>query len=255
MPQADPHDGNLRAVHELAQMVHGVLAMRGVSRPVGDEDAVKVVRDFVDGVVVGKAGHARAAGDEAAQNVLLDAAVDHGDVHVAVGGRDMEGGFGADLAHEIDLLGVDEGFVLVCVVLFANRDAREGGALFAEEGDDVPSIDACNGGYAFSRRPLTQALHGGPMAVFLGKIGHHDARGLDVGRLEIAQEAVLVARIGGNAIVANQRLCKDEDLAAIRRVGQRLGVAYEGRGEDRFARNVGFGSKGLAVVDWAILRI
>ena len=131
MAQTDPHNRNLRAAHQLLEVVHSFLAMGRIPGAIGDEDAVEVVRDFVDGVVVGEAGHAGAAGDQAAQDVFFHAAVDDGDVEVAVGGGDVEGGFGADLAHEVDLLGVDEGFVLVGVVFLANRDPREGRALLA----------------------------------------------------------------------------------------------------------------------------
>ena len=57
------------------------------------------------------------------------------------------------------------------------------------------------------------------MAVFCGEVGDDDARGLDVGRLEIAQQAVLVARVGGHAVVADERLREDEDLAPVGGVG------------------------------------
>lgn len=48
--QANTHDGLLVGLHELAQVVHGILAMRGVARSVRNEDTIKVMRDLVDGV-------------------------------------------------------------------------------------------------------------------------------------------------------------------------------------------------------------
>ena len=163
--ETDAHDGDLGRFHQFAEMVDGLLAMSGVARPVGDEDAVEVVGDFVDGVVVRKCRDACAAADKAAENVLFDTTVDDGDVEVAGAGADVEGGFGADLADEIDLFGVDEGFVLVRVVFFADGDAGEGGTLFPEVGYDGAGVDAGDGGDAFAGTPGAEAFDGGPVAV------------------------------------------------------------------------------------------
>ena len=56
-------------------MVDSLLAVGGISWTVGDEDAVKVVGDFVDGIIVRERGHACATADHATEDVLLDTAV------------------------------------------------------------------------------------------------------------------------------------------------------------------------------------
>jgi len=76
VPHADAHDGYLRRLEELAEVVHGSGAVGWVTRAVGDEDTVEVVRDLVDGVVKGEAGDAGTARNETAEDVLLDTAVD-----------------------------------------------------------------------------------------------------------------------------------------------------------------------------------
>lgn len=49
-------------------------------------------------------------------------------------------------------------------------------------------------------------------------------------------------------------MCEDEDLATVRGVAHRLGIAYERGSEDRFARDVGLGTEGFTSEDGAILR-
>ena len=251
---ANAHDGDLGGLEELAQVVDGLCAVGGVAGPVGDEDAVEVVGHLVDGVVVGEAGDAGAAGDEAAEDVLLDAAVDEGDVHVAEGGADVEGGLGGDAADQVDGLRVDEGLVLVRVVLLADGDAGERGSLLAEVGDHLAGVDAGDGGDALASAPLGKRLDGGPVAVLQGVVLDNDTRGLDVGGLEVAEQTVLVTGSGGHTVVANQRLGEDEDLATVGGVGHGLGVSDERGGEDGFTRDVGLGTKRLSGEDGAVLQ-
>ncbi len=187
MAQADAHDGYLRGFHEPLEMVDGVLTVGGIARPVGDKDTVEVVSDLMDGVVVWKACHRSPAADETAEDILFDAAVDDGDVGVARAGADVEGRFGADFGHEVDLFGVDEGLVLVLVILLPNGDACERRALLAEVGNDRAGVDAGNSRDAFFGAPFPQTLHGRPMAVLFGDIGNHHAGGLKVRGLKVSQ--------------------------------------------------------------------
>lgn len=61
--EADAHDWDLGGFHEALEVIDCILAMRWVAGAVGDEDAVEVVGDFVDGVIVGETGDACAAAD------------------------------------------------------------------------------------------------------------------------------------------------------------------------------------------------
>ena len=114
--KTNAHDRDLGIIHQLTEAVDRLLTMGWVSRPVGDEDAVKVVGDFVDGIVEGETSHARAAADEGAENVFFYTTIYDGDVEVT-GAADVERTLGADTAHEVDLLGVHKGLILVLVVL------------------------------------------------------------------------------------------------------------------------------------------
>jgi hypothetical protein len=80
-----------------------------------------------------------------------------------------------------------------------------------------------------------------------------DARRLDVGRFEVSEQAMLVARVGGNPVVADQRLGEDEDLATVGRVGHGLGVPNQGCGKDGFSGDVGLCTKGHSFEDGAVL--
>ncbi len=130
----------------------------------------------------------------------------------------MEGSFGADLSNEVDLLGVDKGLVLVGIVFLPNCDPCQRGTLFAEVGNDSSSVHTRNGRDAFAGAPLAKAFDCGPVGVFFCYVCYDDADGLDVGRFEVAQEAALVAGGGWDAVVSNEGLCEDENLAAVGRV-------------------------------------
>ena len=82
-----------------------------------------------------------------------------------VGSADVEGRLGADLADQVDLLRVDEGLVLVGIVLLANGDAGQGRTLLTEVGDDRTGIDTRDGGNTLTGTPLAQTLDGSPVAV------------------------------------------------------------------------------------------
>lgn len=74
--QADAHDGNLRRLHQGAEVVHGLLTVSGVTGAVGDEDTIEVVGHLLDLEVVREHGHTGASADQTAEDVLLDTTVD-----------------------------------------------------------------------------------------------------------------------------------------------------------------------------------
>lgn len=250
--QTDTEDGHLGGLHQATEVVDGVLAVSRVTGAVGDEDTIKVVSDLVDGVVEGEHSDTGSTADQATQNVLLDTAVDHSDVALGVGSADVERSLGADLTDQVDLLRVDEGLILVSVVLLTDGDTSEGRTLLTEVGDNGTSVDAGDGGHTLTGTPFTETLDGSPVAVLLSHIGDDDTSGLEVGRLKVLEQTVLVPLSGGNTVVTDQRLGEDQDLTTVGGVGQRLGVSDQGSGENGFTRNVGAGSKGLPMEDGAI---
>lgn len=164
--------------------------MRRVTRTVTNEHAVKVVSDLVDGVVPREAGDAGAAGDERAEDILFDAAVNYGDMAVTITGGDVERSLGGYFLNQVDLLGVYKGFVLVRIVLLSDGDAGEGRALLAEVCDDGTSVDAGDGRNTLTRTPGAERFDGSPVGVTLSSISYDDTDGLQMGRFKVFEEAI-----------------------------------------------------------------
>lgn len=250
--QANTKDGHLRRLHQAAQVVGGGLAVSRVTGTVGDEDTIEVVSHLVDGEVKGEHGHAGTAVDQAAQDVLLDTTIDDSHVTLGVTTAHMEGSLGADLANKVNLLRVGEGLILIGIVLFTDGDAGQRGSLLTQIGDDGASVNARNGGDALASAPFPKALDGSPVAVPFGHVGHDHTGSLQVGRLKVLEQAMLVLFERRHTVVPNERLGEDQDLTPVGRVGQGLGVTHERGGENSLPRDVGAGSKGLTVEDRTI---
>jgi hypothetical protein len=250
---ADTHDGHLGGLEQLAEVEHGLCAVGWVTGSVGDEDTIEVVGDLVDGVIVREAGNAGSAGDEAAKDVLLDTAVDQSNVHVAERRADVERCLSRDTTDQVDGLRVDEGLILISIVLLANGDASEGGTLLTEVCDDLTSVDTRDSRDTLAGAPLSKRLNGSPMAVLQGVVLDDDTRGLDVRGLEVTEQTMLIASSRRHTVVADQRLGEDKDLSAVGGVGHGLGVSNKGGGEDGFTRDVCLGTERLSGEDRAIL--
>ena len=251
--EADAHDGDLGGVHEAGEVVRGLLAVDRVAGAVGDEDTVKVGGDLVDGVVVGEDGDGGTSADEAAKDVLLDTAVDQGNVELGAGGLDNEGGLGANPLDEVDLARVEEGLILIGVVLLTDGDPGERRTLLSEVSDDGTGVNAGDGGHTLTGAPLAQALDCSPVAVLLGDVGDDDTGALNVGGLEVLEKVVVVSFVRRHTVVADQGLGEDQNLASVGGIGHGLGIADQGGGEDGFAGYVVVGAEGLAMEDGTIL--
>lgn len=171
---------------------------------------------------------------------------------LGVGRLNNEGGLGADALDQVDLARVDKGLILIGVVLVANGDSGQRGTLLPEEGDNLAGIDTRDGRDTLASAPFAQTLDSGPVAVLLSNIGNHYSGTLDMRRLEVFQEVVVIPHVGGDTIVADQRLGEDDDLAAVGGVGHRFGVANERGREDGLARDVGIRTEGGSSEDRAI---
>ena len=244
--QADTEDGDLGGLHKTLEVVDGVLAVGGVTGAVGDEDTIEVVGDLVDGVVEGKDSDAGATANQAAENVLLDTAVNDGNVRVRVGSGNVEGLLGADLTNQVNLLGVSEGLILVGVVLLADSDTGKRRTLLTQVGNNGTSVNTRDSRHTLTSTPLAQTLDGSPVTVLLGDIGDDDTSSLQVGRLEVLQESIGVLLGGGDTVVADQRLGENQNLTTVGGIGQGLGVTDQGGGEDSLAGDVGAGTEGLS---------
>jgi hypothetical protein len=241
-------------LHEAGKVVDGLLAVSRVTGTVGDEDTVVVVSDLLDGVVVGKDGNGGTTAGEAAEDVLLDTAVDQSNVVRSTRGLNQEGSLGADTLDKVDLAGIDEALILVGIILVTNGDPGQGRTLLTEVSNDGTGVNARDGRDTLTSAPLAEALDSGPVAVVEGDIGDDNTSALNVRGLKVLEQVELVSLVGGNTVVADQRLGEDEDLATVRRVGHGLWVADEGGGEHSLARDVGIGAESLALEDRTILR-
>lgn len=94
MSKTDTHDGAGVRFHEFTQVVDSLLTMCRVTRAVADEHAVKVVRNLVDRVVPWETGDTRTAGDERAEDVLFDTAINYSNVAITVARGDVERSLG-----------------------------------------------------------------------------------------------------------------------------------------------------------------
>lgn len=250
--QADTEDGNLRGLHQAAQVVDGILAVSRVTGTVRDENTIKVVGNLVDGEVVGEHGDTGATANQATQNVLLHTTVDDSHVALRVRSANVEGSLGADLADKVDLLRVGKGLILVGIVLLTHGDTGQRRTLLTQVGDNFTSVDARDGRNTLTSTPFSEALNSRPVAVALCNIGNDDTGGLEVGGLKVLEKTMVVLLEGGDTVVANEGLGEDQDLAPVGRIGQGLGVTDQRGGEDGLTGNVGAGSEGLPVEDRTI---
>jgi hypothetical protein len=247
------HHGDLGSLEQLAEVIHGGGAVSGVTGSVGDENTIEVVGDFVDRVVEGEASNASTSGDETTKNVLLDTTVDQSNVHVAERRADVEGSLGRHTTDQVNGLRVNVGFILVGIVLLTNGDTCEGRTLLTEVCHNLTRVDAGDGGNTLTSAPLSEGLDCGPVAVLQSIVLDNDTGSLDVGRLEVSEQAMLIACRGRDAVVADQGLSEDENLSTIGWVGHRFRVPDERGGEDSFAGDVGFCAERLARENGAIL--
>lgn len=173
------------------------------------------MRHLVDRIVIWESGDAGPTVDETSQNVLLDSAIDHGDVEIAMWRADVKRSLGADLADKVDLFGIDKGLVLVGIVFFTDGDPGKRGSLLSKIGHNGSSINARDGRDTLPCTPFAQAFDGSPVTVLLRDVCHHDSDGLNIWRLEILQQTIVVTGGGWNPVISDERLSKDQNLAAV----------------------------------------
>mmetsp|Transcript_34549 Transcript_34549/g.108294 ORF Transcript_34549/g.108294 Transcript_34549/m.108294 type:complete len:215 (+) Transcript_34549:3498-4142(+) len=101
--QADAEDGNV-LLQRPPQVGNGLLAHGGVAGAVGDEQPVEPL--LLDVPVPGNDSHAHSGSAERSDDVVLDAAVDRQDVHVA--GAKGHGNLGGDVSNEVEHVGIAE---------------------------------------------------------------------------------------------------------------------------------------------------
>ena len=142
MTQTDSEDRFVIDIEQCPQVGDGGVAVGWVSRSIGQEDSIVLMGDFLDGIIVGIDSNTSASTDKTANNILLHTAIDKGDFEIGGTRFNVEGMFGADLFDEVDFAGIQECFIFVGIVFFADDDTSETGTAFSEESDDSAGIDA-----------------------------------------------------------------------------------------------------------------
>jgi hypothetical protein len=251
--KTDTHDRDLGRLHQSGQMVDGLLAVSGVTWSVGDENTVEVMSNLVDGEIIWEDSGTGTTADQTPQDVLLDTAVDNCNVHISMLRVNVERSLGADFLDQVNLLGINESFILIGIVFLSNGDSGQRRTLLSQVCDNSTGINARDGRYALTSTPIAQTLNGSPMTVFLRIVRNNNTNALDVWRLKVFQQTSFVSGRGGDAIVADERLGENENLSTVRRVGHRLRISNKRSRKDSLTRDIGLGAKRLAVENWSIL--
>ena len=248
--------------------------MRRVTRSVGDKNSIKMMGDFVNTIVIGENGDTSPSPYQAAKNIFFHTAIDDSNVQIAIARTDMEWCLGADFADQIDLLWINEGFTLldlIRIILLANGNTGQRRTLFSQICDYGTSIHCCawatdkinpvrgfglTSGYCRHSLPCTpfaEALNSSPVTILFRHIRHHYPHSLQMRRFKVSQQPIFITSWRWHSIIANKRLCEDENLATIRWVGQWFWVTNQRSGEYGFTGNVQFGPERLAAEYWSIL--
>ena len=203
--------------------------MSWISRSIGQENPIILMCNFLNGVVVGVDSDTGSSSDKTANDIFFDSTIDESDFQIRVPGFDMERVFCADLFDEVDFSGIEERFVFVCIIFFANNDSSKTGSAFSEKSDDGTGIDSGNSRDTRTGTPGRKRLDGCPVRVFGCVVGDNNACALDGGGFKVSEEIVFITFVyRGDSIVSEERLSEDEDLAFVGGVGHGFGIANNG---------------------------
>ncbi len=237
--EADAEVGDAGVEH-LAQQRHGRVGGRRVARSIGEEHPVGAARDdLVQGHVGGQHMHLDAPLGHPGGRHVLDAQIDGGDGepllphrrdHLRVGQRDV-----GDQILAGHPRGLQDALQQLGRVEFGGGDADPHGAALAQVPGQGAGVDLGDPDHALAAQFVVQGTVGAPIGPHPGEIPHHIPGDPDAGGL-----VVLVVPAG----VADVRRGRDDHLAVIAGVGERLLVAGHAGGEHRLTERLSAGSEG-----------
>ena len=206
-------------------MVDGFRADGRIAGTVGQEQTVVV--HFGEIVVPRHPHDLDVPGNQAAEDVVLDAAIDQDDPLGALSVPD-------------DLLAADglDQVVLNTIGLFGaavDDNPSRHHALLPNHPGESPGVDAGDARHLLPLEPVAQALHGVPVAVVLTVIGNHEPADVNPLRLGMQHQAVRAGAHVGNPVIAYEGIAHAEDLPLKRRVRQTFGVPHHRSGENDLA--------------------
>jgi hypothetical protein len=146
--------------------------------------------------------------------------------------------FAGRFCHLIFIIGIDKRDIF----FIGENQFTEHRSLFANKFGQLARIDAVNGRNFVFDKPFVQTFYGIPMTVFKRKIGNNKAGSLYFFRFVKSRNTVL-GNIVRNAVIANERIGKRQNLTEIRWIGKAFDVAHHACAENNFAGNRAFVTK------------
>ena len=246
---ADTHAGaHVRVGEELANVFHGLGCGVRVAGAVGEEQAVKL--QLIEIVVPGHAHHFHAAPQQAADNVVLHAAVH--EYYAAACALAVSDDFLArNFFHIVHPFVFRRRHIVGLVV---EDDFAHHHAVFAQQFGEFSRVDARDARHVLALEPVGEAFAGIPVAVFRAVIAYDNGRGVYAVALHKVGKAVGIVGKGRYAVVAHKGIGERHQLPGIRRVGEAFGVAAHGGVEHDFACHGTFISERLSVKPRAVVK-
>ena len=212
----------------------GIAEIR-VARAVGDEQAIERIAPSlllwygVEVIVPRHNSDRHVILEQFADDVLLHAHVD--ETHPLLACAEVLDLLGAHYCHLIDEVRILKLNVLASIEHYLSRHR----AMFAKYLGQFARVDAFDAHHLLFLEPLSQRAVGIPVAVFLRIVAHHQCTHMDVVALVIRRESIGLFRSRRNSIVAHKREGHHQDLTAVGRVGQALGITHHGSVEHHLA--------------------
>ena len=247
MPEADPEHRHL--AHHAAYRLDHVVECRRIARPIRKEDRIRLARKQLFRRGSGRVQlQAHAALAQIADDRALDAGVQSDYARARVVGVEDDRLGRRHLARQVAprhrRLGLDP-LARLRVGDVGGEDAAAHGALVA----DVPHERACI--YLCDRRDAAVAQPGEPAALgargvlAVDRLAHDDGARMD---------PVGLHRLRGDAVVADQRVGENDDLAGVAGIGHGLLVAGHRGVEDHLAETIDRCADQLAVEAGPVLQ-
>ena len=238
----DAEDGQFLVLHCLADMLHGSIAGIGVARAVGDEQPVELHPSII--IVPGNANHFHVTFQQAADDVMLDAAI-HKEHFLLTGSFVVTDNLLA--ANFIHIIHIGIRGLRHFIRFIIKGDTSHHHPMLAKHLCQFAGIDARDARNLFAFQPVTETFHRIPMAIIFTIIAYNNGFGMDMLALHKSGKPIRFESKRRHTVIAHQRIGERHQLSGIRRVGQAFGITRHGCVEDHLSRYRFFKAERLAV--------
>ena len=97
--------------------------------------------DFINRIIVRVNGNTNTPSNKTTNDIFFDTAIDKSDFQIGGSSFHVKGMFSANLFDEIDFSWIEECFVFIGIVFFADDNTSETGSAFPKECYDCAGID------------------------------------------------------------------------------------------------------------------